>query len=105
MVARIWEGYTSPENAEAYSAFLKTEFLPAVEKKNINGYRKFQLLRNDAVGEVHFITIMWFEDLEQIKQFAGEDFEKAVVHPKAQALLKRYDHYSKHFELIHELDY
>ena len=105
MVARIWEGYTTPENADAYSTFLKTEFLPDVEKKNINGYRKFQLLRNNSAAEVHFITIMWFEDLEQIKQFAGDDFEKAVVHPKAQALLKRYDHYSKHFELIHELNY
>jgi len=105
MVARIWEGYTSPENADAYSAFLKTEFLPAVEKKNINGYRKFQLVRKIEADEVHFITIMWFENLEQIKQFAGKDYEKAVVHPKAQALLKRYDQYSKHFELIHELNY
>jgi heme-degrading monooxygenase HmoA len=105
MVARIWEGYTSPANADAYSAFLKTEFLPSVEKKNINGYRKFQLLRNNAADEVRFITIMWFEHLEQIKQFAGEDFEKAVVHPKAQALLKRYDQYSTHFELLHEVNY
>ena len=105
MVARIWEGFTTHENADAYSTFLKTEFLPAVEKKNINGYRKFQLLRTDGDTEVHFITIMWFDSLEQIKQFAGEDFEKAVVHPKAQALLKRYDQYSKHLELIHELNY
>ena len=105
MVARIWEGYTTLENAEAYANFLKTEFLPAVEKKNINGYRKFQLVRKDEDGEVHFITIMWFESLEQIKQLAGDGYEKAVVHPKAQALLKRYDAYSKHFELIHELNY
>lgn len=52
-----------------------------------------------------FITIMWFDSLEQIKEFAGEDYEKAVVHPTAQALLKRYDERSVHFELRHELNY
>ena len=105
MVARIWEGFTTFENAEAYATFLKTEFMPDVEKKNIIGYKKFQLLRNDEAEEVHFITIMWFENIEQIKQFAGENFEKAVVHPTALALLKRYHHYAKHFDLIHELNY
>jgi heme-degrading monooxygenase HmoA len=105
MIARIWRGYTTPENANAYEEFLKTEFLPAVEKKNIEGYRKFQLLRRVAGDEIEFTTIMWFEDLEQIKRFSGEHYEKAVVHPKAQALLKRYDDTSAHFELKHELNY
>ena len=105
MIARIWHGYTTPANADAYEQFLKTEFLPAVEKKNIEGYKKFQLFRKTADDEIEFTTIMWFENLEQIKQFAGEDYEKAVVHPKAQALLKRFDDKSKHFELKHELNY
>jgi len=105
MVARIWKGYTSFENADAYENFLKTEFMPAVEKKNIPGYKKFQLLRKEDKDEVSFITIMWFENIEQIKAFAGEDYEKAVVHPTAQALLRRYDSHSGHFELRHELLY
>jgi heme-degrading monooxygenase HmoA len=105
MVARIWRGYTSFENAAAYERFLETEFMPAVEKKNIRGYKKFQLLRKDENDEVSFITIMWFDSLDHIKAFAGEDYEKAVVHPTAQNLLKRYDHYSQHFELKHELNY
>jgi heme-degrading monooxygenase HmoA len=105
MVARIWYGYTSRKNADVYEKFLKTEFLPAIEKKNIPGYREFQLLRKDDKVEVTFITIMWFDSLAQIKAFAGEDYEKAVVHPTAQALLKRYDLRSQHFELKHELNY
>ena len=105
MVARIWKGYSSFENADAYESFLKTEFMPAVEKKHIPGYKKFQLLRKEDKDEISFITIMWFENIEQIKAFAGEDYEKAVVHPKAQALLKRYDSHSGHFELRHELAY
>ena len=105
MIARIWHGFTTLENAAAYEKFLKTEFMPAVEKKNIPGYKKFQLLRKDGTDDVSFITIMWFDTLEQIKAFAGEDYEKAVVHPTAHALLKRHDSHSRHFELSHELNY
>ena len=105
MVARIWHGLTSFENAEAYEKFLKMEFMPSVEKKSIPGYRQFQLLRKDETDGVAFITIMWFDMLEQIKAFAGEDYERAVVHPTAHALLKKYDSHSQHFELSHELNY
>ena len=105
MVARIWRGYTSLKDADAYETFLKTEFMPSVEKKKIPGYRKFQLLRKNEADEVAFMTIMWFDDLEQIKNFAGEDYEKAVVHPTAHALLKRYDDRSLHLEVRHELNY
>jgi len=105
MVARIWRGYTSLKDADAYETFLKREFMPSVEKKKIPGYKKFQLLRKDETSEVAFITIMWFEDLEKIKAFAGEDYEKAVVHPTAHALLKRYDDRSLHLEVRHELNY
>jgi heme-degrading monooxygenase HmoA len=105
MVARIWRGYTSLKDADAYEAFLKKDFMPSVERKKIPGYKKFQLLRRDEAGEVAFITIMWFEDLEKIKAFAGEDYEKAVVHPTAHALLKRYDDRSLHLEVRHELNY
>ena len=105
MVARIWHGFTTFENAGWYEKFFKTEFMPTVEKKTIPGYRKFQLLKKEEPGEVSFITIMWFDTIEQIKAFAGEDYEKSVVHPTAQALLKRYDSRSQHFELSYELNY
>ena len=105
MVARIWHGLTTLENAGAYEKFLETEFMPAVENKNIPGYKKFQLLKREEPAGVSFITIMWFDTLEQVKAFAGEEYEKAVIHPTAIALLKEYDTSSQHFELIHELIY
>ena len=105
MVARIWHGFTSFENADAYELFLKEEFMPSIEKKTIPGYRKFQLLRKEEKDEVAFITIMWFDTLDQIKAFAGEDYQKSVVHPRAHALLKKYDSHARHFELKHELNY
>lgn len=79
--------------------------MPSVEKKNIPGYRKFQLLRKEEKDGVAFTTIMWFDHLDQIKAFAGEDYERAVIHPTAEALLNKHDEYSQHFELRHELNY
>jgi len=105
MVARIWRGYTVPENADAYERFLKEEFMPSVEEKKIPGYKRFELMRKNGVDEISFITIMWFDSIEHIKNFAGNDYEKAVVHPKAQTLLKRYDTVSEHYEVKHELQY
>lgn len=105
MVARIWRGHTSKENADKYENFLKTEFMPAVERKKIGGYKKFQLLRKEEGDEVAFITIMWFDNLEAVEAFAGKDYTKAVIHQTAKALLKRHDEYAQHFELTHELHY
>ncbi len=105
MIARIWHGFTTAADADKYEAFLKTEFLPSVESKRIEGYRKFQLLRKPAGDEVAFITIMWFDNLDKVKQFAGDNYEQSVVHPKAAALLKHYDHTAAHYELVHELNY
>lgn len=105
MVARIWKGYAAAANADACEQFLKTEFLPYIEKKNIPGYKKFQLLKKQEGNETAFITIMWFTSLEKIKQFAGENYEQSVVHPKAQILLSHYDKTASQYELLHELLY
>jgi hypothetical protein len=48
---------------------------------------------------------MWFDNIENVKQFMGEDYETACVLPEAQKLLKRYDKVSAHCELLHELKY
>jgi hypothetical protein len=54
---------------------------------------------------VEFVTIMWFESLQAVKQFAGEDYEQAVVPPKARAVLSRFDQRSQHYEVRECLDY
>lgn len=43
MIARMWHGYTTPENADAYEAKLKPEMLPGIGK--VPGYRGGYVLR------------------------------------------------------------
>ncbi len=102
MIARLWYGWTKPENADAYETLLKTEIFPWIVGKKIAGFRRIELLRASAGDEVEFATIMWFDSMAAIKAFAGEDYEASVVRPDAHALLKRYDARSRHYEMVEE---
>ncbi|MFX1318590.1 MAG: antibiotic biosynthesis monooxygenase family protein [Promethearchaeota archaeon] len=99
MISRIWHGWTTPQNADAYETLLKQEIFNGIQDRHIAGYRGIHLFRRVVDKEVEFVTIMWFDTLEAIRAFAGEDYEAAVVPPKARALLSRYDARSQHYEV------
>ncbi len=103
MICRIWHGWTTPSNADNYEALLKTEILTGIRDRRIAGYRGIQLLRRGLGGEVEFVTIMWFDALDAVRAFAGKDYEKAVVPPKARLLLSRFDERSQHYDVKTEM--
>ncbi len=100
MVARVWHGWTTPENASAYQQLLKSEILPAISARGIDGYRGATLLRRDHAGEAEFNTILEFDSIEDVRLFSGDDYEKAVIPAKAATLLKRYDERSQHYVIL-----
>ncbi len=105
MVGRIWHGWTTRENSDVYEDLLKTQIFPGIAAKKVQGYRSIQLFRRDLDGEVEFITIMWFDSWDSVKQFAGEDYEKAYVPPKAREVLSRFDERSQHYEIREQITY
>jgi hypothetical protein len=48
---------------------------------------------------------MWFDSWDAVKQFAGEDYEKAYVPPIAREVLERFDEHSQHYEIRELLEY
>lgn len=99
-VSRIWHGYTTPENANAYEALLRSEIFPHIQNRNIAGFNNIQLLKRVVNDETEFITIMQFDNLQAVKEFAGENYEQAVVPEAARKVLKRFDATSQHYEII-----
>lgn len=99
MICRIWHGYTTLENADAYESLLKEEIFVGIKKREIKGYKGIQLLRRKTDEEVEFITIMWFDTLESVREFAGNSYEVAVVPEKARKILSRFDEMSQHYEV------
>jgi len=103
MIIRIWHGWTSPANADAYENLLKKEIFIGIGDRKIPGYRGIRLLRRVAGDEVEFVTIMTFDNLDAVRRFAGEDYEAAVVPPSARTVLARFDERSRHYEVRAEL--
>jgi hypothetical protein len=97
MICRIWHGWTTPANADTYENLLKSEIFTGIEGRNIAGYRGIELLRREDGTEVEFVTVMWFDALDAVRDFAGEDYEVAVVPPKARAVLSHFDARSQHY--------
>ena len=103
MISRIWHGYTTRENADAYEELLKEEIFVGIHDRHIPGFREIQLFRRPLEEEVEFITVMWFDSLDAVRLFAGEDYALAVVPSKARLILKRFDERSQHYEVREQL--
>ena len=99
MIARIWHGWTTPANADVDEALLREEIFEGIRDRQIPGLKDLQMLRRPVGEEVEFITIMRFESLGAVQEFAGEDYEAAVVPPRARAVLSRFDERSQHYEI------
>lgn len=99
MISRIWRGWTTPQNADAYEALLRDEIFPGIIARKVAGFRSIELFRAIAGDEAEFVTVMWFDTLDAVRTFAGEDYETAVVPDRARALLKRFDGRSRHYEV------
>jgi len=99
MFARIWHGWTTPGNANKYELLLQEEIFVGIQNRRIPGFKSIQLLRREIGGEVEFVTIMHFDSLDAIREFAGEDYGVAVVPEQARAVLSHFDERSQHYEI------
>jgi heme-degrading monooxygenase HmoA len=99
MISRIWHGWTTRDNADKYEKLLRAEVLPGIHR--IRGYNGAYLLRREAANnEIEFITITQFTDMNAVREFAGADYERAVIAAGAGELLSHYDERSQHYETL-----
>jgi heme-degrading monooxygenase HmoA len=101
-IKRLWRGWTTPGNADAYWAVLIETVIPGIEAKGIPGYRGIEVLRRDLGEEVEFVTIITFESLQSVIDFQGEDYTRSYVPDVARAVLSRWEEHAAHYEALHE---
>lgn len=97
MIARVWHGYTTHENADTYEAMLRPELLPGLSTKL--GFRGSYLLRRTHGGEVEFITIILWDSLDDVRALAGVDYETAVIPEERRRVLSRWDDKAVHYDV------
>jgi len=104
MICRVWRGWTTPGNADAYQRIVQGQVIPGIEARRIPGFRSIDLVRRERDQDVEFMTLMWFDSLDSVRAFMGEDYNLAHVPPQAQAVLADFDRRSAHYEVLDRRD-
>jgi heme-degrading monooxygenase HmoA len=98
MIARVWSAQTTAALLPAYVEHVRARVLPALQQ--IEGYAGAMLLEQARPDAVEVVVITWWRSLDAIRSFAGGDLEGAVVADEAAAVLSRFDHRVRHYELL-----
>lgn len=98
MIARIWRGQASTENAPHYRQHATERVFPTLEK--LEGHQGACLLARESDGQVEFLALTLWDNIDVIKRFAGADPETAIVEPEARAVLSSFDNFARHYEVI-----
>ncbi len=100
MIARIWHGITQANDYEAYTEFMKLVAIP--DYKQTPGFVKLTFLRRIEGNIAHFNLITYWENLEVIKNFAGNEYEMAKYYPQDKDYLLEFEEKVIHYEVFAE---
>jgi len=96
MITRIWHGRTKTADAKEYREFvIKTG---VADYKSVKGNCGVQIWQREEGDETHIYTVSWWDNYESIKQFAGEDFEKAKYYEEDKKYLLEFEEKVMHCE-------
>ena len=94
MIARLWRGAAGDDAAAAaYLRHVERNVVPQLAA--IAGYRDVKVLRRER----EFVVITFWESMDAVRRFAGDDPERAVVEPEARAVLAEFDDFVRHYEV------
>ncbi len=68
---------------------LRDEIFPSIAARNIKGYRGSELFIREDENEIEFVTLLRFDSMGAVKEFAGADKTKPVIFPGVEKLLTR----------------
>jgi hypothetical protein len=89
VIARVWRGATRAADAEAYAAYVG---------RCLEGERAVVLQRVDG-DRAEIETIIFFDSLEDVRAFAGDDVERARFYPDDDRYLVGRDSTVRHFDV------
>ena len=99
-ITRVWHGWTTSANADAYQRLLLTTVVPGIAARKIPGYLGMRVDRREVPDGVEFVTTMHFTSIAAVVAFAGADYARSVVPPAALALLARHDAEATHYDVV-----
>ncbi len=102
MIVRMWHGRVPSEKARAYREFLNARAIP--DYQSTPGNLSVYILERPEGEVTHFITMTFWESLDAIRAFAGEDVEVAKYYPEDQEFLLEFEPTVVHYEVVGQSD-
>jgi len=100
VIARMWFGRSKAEDYDAYLAYLEESGV--AELKKTAGSQGVMVVRRLDGDEAEFGVISFWDSLEDVKAFAGEDVDVARYFPDDERFLLEFTPRLKHFEVARE---
>ena len=98
MIARTWHGVVQSAKAEKFLEHLKRTGLP--DYRATEGNRGVYVLRRAEGDNAHFLLLAFWDSVEAIKGFAGEDVERARYYPVDEEYLLEKEPCATHYEVL-----
>lgn len=98
MITRIWHGRTDARDENEYLDFLLNEGTD--DYRRTPGNRSVKVWRKPEGAECHFWTVTEWDDIESVKAFAGEDYERAKYYPQDEGKLLDFEKEVTHYQSV-----
>lgn len=98
MIARLWHGEVPADKAGAYHQLLREKGLK--DYQSTTGNKGVFLLKKEVDGIAHFYTLTFWQDMNAIKEFAGDDPEKARYYAEDKDFLLSFEPFVQHFDVL-----
>lgn len=98
MIARVWRGRIRAEDVDAYRAYIGATGLE--DYRATPGNRGAYMFTRIEDGIGHVVTLSFWDDVNAIRAFAGEDVTLARYYPKDERFLLDFPERVEHFDVL-----
>jgi len=98
MIVRMWHGRVPTNKAQAYREFTNQRAIP--DYQSVQGNISVHILERQEGEVTHFVTLTFWESLDAIKGFAGDDVERAKYYPEDKDYLLEFEPTVVHYEVV-----
>lgn len=98
MIARVWHGAVPADWADAYHEYLrKTGVRDASATPGNRGVRVLKRIDEDVA---HFLFLSFWDSMDAIRAFAGDDVDRARYYPEDEIFLLELEPEVTHYEVL-----
>jgi len=98
MIARMWHGRVPSSKAAAYRAFVTGRAIP--DYRSVPGNLSVHILEQADGNITHFVTLTFWEGLDAVRGFAGEDVDAAKYYPEDADFLLEFEPRVMHYDVV-----